>query len=185
MKKLILLICCISGPTIAFPLVAQDTQTQTGQIYESKSHSVFKGLFLKVWGKLKSVNPTQKQSAKVEQVYAAGIRGAESADTLLKPYWKDDLSQDQEFQTELQLFSNAQLNLDKGELEDAVKEFDTFIDKYQQSSLRPNALFARSIGLAGIGKKDLSTTSMQLFLDENPNHPLIDDAREILSELSK
>lgn len=185
MKKLILLICCIGGLTIVVPSVAQDTRALTGQITESETHSVFKGLFLKVWGKLKSINPTQKQSAKAEQIYAAGIRGAESADTLLKPYWKDDLSQDQEFQTELQLFSKAQFKLDKGELKAAVKEFDVFIDSYQHSSLRPNALFARSIGLAGIGKKDLSISSMQMFLDENPNHPFIDDAREILGELSK
>lgn len=185
MKKLILLICCIGGSAIAFPSVAQNTQAQTGQITQTETHSVFKGLFLSVWGKLKSINPTQKQSATAEQVYAAGIRGAESTDTLLKPYWKDDLSQDEEFQAELQFFSKAQLKLDKGELEDAVKEFDAFIDTYQQSSLRPNALFARSISLAGVGKEDLSISSMQLFMDENPNHPFIDDAREILSELSK
>ncbi|MCP4186916.1 MAG: hypothetical protein GY763_04840, partial [Gammaproteobacteria bacterium] len=134
--------------------------------------------------KLKSINPTRKQSAKASQIYTAGIRGAESTDTLLKPYWKDDLTQDEKFQAELQHFSNAQLKLDKGDLENAAKAFDEFIEKYQNSSLRPNALFARSISLAGIGNKVASKASMQLFVDENPNHPLIGDARQILGELS-
>ena len=163
---------------------AQEQQNQQGQIIESETHGVFKGLFLKVWQKLKSINPTQKQSAKSAQVYTAGIRGAESTDTLLKPYWKDDLTQDEKFQAELQLFSKAQLKMDKGDLENAANEFESFIDQYQDSSLRPNALFGRSISLAGIGKMEASKSSMQLFIDENPNHPLIADARQILGELS-
>ena len=159
-------------------------QTQGGQIVETETHSIFKGLFFKVWEKLKSINPTQKQSAKAAQIYTAGIRGAESTDTLLKPYWKDDLTQDKAFQAELQSFSRAQLKLDKGDLENAVKGFDQFLNEYQNSSLRPNALFAQSIGFAGIGNKKKSLASMQLFIDENPNHPLIDDAKQIVSELS-
>jgi TolA-binding protein len=159
-------------------------ETQGSQIVETETHSIFKGLFFKVWEKLKSINPTQKQSAKAAQIYTAGIRGAESTDTLLKPYWKDDLTQNKAFQAELQSFSKAQLKLDKGDLENAVKDFDRFLKQYQSSSLRPNALFAQSIGFAGIGNKEKSLASMQLFIGENPNHLLIDDAKQIVSELS-
>ena len=74
--------------------------------------------------------------------------------------------------------------MDKGDLENAAKEFGQFINQYQDSSLRPNALFGRSISLAGIGNMEASKTSMQLFIDENPNHPLIADAKQILGELS-
>ncbi len=184
MKKFAILFFCFSGIFLSALSFAQETNKGQVQIKESESHNIFKGLFLKVWGKLKSINPTQKQSAKAAQIYTAGIRGAESTDTLLKPYWKDDLTQDAKFQAELQLFSKAQLRLDKGDLEGSVKEFDQFIDTYQQSSLRPNALFGRSLGLAGIGKNELSIRSMQLFIDENPGHPLISDAKQIVSELS-
>ena len=183
MNKLsVVLICfgCLMGNLIP----AQAQENQQGQIIETESHSVFKGLFLKVWGRLKSMNPTQKQSAKAAQSYTAGIRGAESTDTLLKPYWKNDLTQDETFQAELQLFSDAQLKMDKGDLESAAKAFGQFIAQYQTSSLRPNALFGRSISLAGIGKTEDSKVVMQLFIDENPNHPLIADARQILGELS-
>jgi hypothetical protein len=182
MKHLAIIMLLSLSVVVSFGSYSQETQS--GQIIETETHSIFKGLFLKVWEKLKSINPTQKQSAKAAQVYTAGIRGAESTDTLLKPYWKDDLSQNKEFQAELQSFSKAQLKLDKGDLKSSVKDFDQFLKQYQNSSLRPNALFASSIGFAGIGDKEKSLASMQLFIDENPNHPLINEAKQIVSELS-
>ena len=137
-----------------------------------------------MWAKLKSLNPTAKQSAKSTQVYTAGIRGAESTDTLLSPYWKDDLTQDEQFQAQLEKFSLAQLAMDQGELETAVTSFDGFLDEYGQSDLRPNALFGKSISLAGLGQLEESKAAMQLFVDENPNHPLVSDAEQVISELN-
>jgi len=182
MKQLALIIILTMSSIFGFASYAQETQG--GAIVETETHSVFKGLFFKVWEKLKSINPTQKQSAKAAQIYTAGIRGAESTDTLLKPYWKDDLTQDEAFQAELLSFSKAQLKLDKGDLKNAVGDFDKFLNDYKNSSLRPNALFARSIGFAGIGDREKSLASMRSFIEENPNHPLIDDAKQIVSELS-
>ena len=179
MTRLLLIMMLCMGVAVSSVVTAQDTT-----IKQTETHSVFKGLFLSIWGKLKSLNPTQKQSAKSTKVYTAGIRGAESTDTLLKPYWKDDLTQDKKFQAELLQFSQAQSKLDNGDLENATKAFDKFISSYQQSSLRPNALFAKSIALAGSGKNNQSIVLMQQFLDENPNHPLAGDARQVINALS-
>ena len=182
MKQLIIVSLCIFGAFINMQGHAEEKKND--QIIETKTHSVFEGLFFKVWEKLKSINPTQKQSAKTAQIYTAGIRGAENTDTLLKPYWKNDLTQDEAFQEELAAFSKAQLKLDKGDLNNAIKDFDSFISKYDKSTLRPNALFARSISFAGVGDNAKSVSSMKLFIEENPNHPLIEDAKQIVSELS-
>ncbi|MCP4877877.1 MAG: hypothetical protein GY896_20675 [Gammaproteobacteria bacterium] len=180
MKKLLLVICCLSSLMLTLPTAAQDTTT----IVETSSHSIFTGLFKSVWARLKSLNPAQKESARSDVLYNAGIRGAESTDTLLKPYWKDDLTRDEEFQAELQMFSLAQLKMDQGKLEDAVGAFDTFLGEFGQSNLRPNALFGKSISLAGLVRKEESRNTMQQFVDENPNHPLIVDARQVIAELS-
>ena len=180
MKMKLIIIFCALSLGLGTPLIAQDNVII---VNEPESHSVFKGLFRSVWAKLKSLNPTQKQSAKSVQVYTAGIRGAEATDTLLKPYWKNDLTQDEAFQAELKLFSTAQQKMDRGELEPAIKSFDAFLDKYSQSSLRPNALFAKSISLAGLGQDQQSLLAMQQFVAENPNHPLVGDAEQIISEL--
>lgn len=179
MKKFIILILCIGGLAITQPVISQDDTVK-----ETSTHSVFKGIFLSIWSKLKSINPTQKQSAKSTQVYTAGIRGSEATDTLLKPYWKNDLTQDEAFQAELKQFGQAQQKLDKGELGSAVKGFEKFLKQYSTSSLRPNALFAMSISLAGSGKTEKSINTMKLFLDENPTHPLANDAKQVIAELS-
>jgi TolA-binding protein len=180
MKKLLMIVLCAGSLIANVPLIAQDSSIV---INDSETHSVFTGFFKSVWAKLKSLNPTQKQSAQSTQVYTAGIRGAESTDTLLQPYWKDDLTQDEEFQNELQKFSLAQQKMDKGELEAAVKSFDEFLQEYSQSSLRPNALFGKSISLAGIGRNEQSLSTMQQFVQENPNHPLVADANQVINEL--
>ena len=179
MKNILLVLCCLCIPIASVALQAQDSTT----IVETKSHSVFKGFFQSVWVRLKSLNPTMKESANSEVVYTAGIRGAESTDTLLQPYWKGDLTRDEEFQAELQQFSLAQLKMDRGELEAAVKSYDSFLDGYAQSNLRPNALFGKSISLAGLGRTEQSLATMQLFVSENPNHPLHDDALKVIEEL--
>ena len=180
MKNILLVIFCLSIPAFTVPSQAQNSAT----IVETQSHSVFKGFFQSVWVRLKSLNPSMKESANSDVVYTAGIRGAESTDTLLKPYWKGDLTQDEEFQAELQKFSLAQLKMDRGELESAVKSYDSFLDEYAQSDLRPNALFGKSISLAGLGDTQQSLATMQLFIDENPNHPLHDDASRVIEELN-
>ena len=179
MKKLAIILICISALLSNAGLYAQETV-----IKETETHNVFEGFFLSIWSKLKSLNPTLKQSAKSSTVYTAGIRGAESTDTLLKPYWKDDLTQDAQFQAELEQFSQAQRKLDSGELDKAAVEFDQFLDKYSNSALRPNALFAMGISLAGVGERKSSIASMQQFIDEFPNHPLASDAKLVISELS-
>lgn len=181
MKQVLILLCCLSTPFATFMVQAQSSDSTT--IVETNTHNVFTGLFQSVWARLKSLNPTVKESANTDVVYTAGIRGAESTDTLLKPYWKDDLTQNAEFQAELQKYSLAQLKMDRGELESAVKSFDGFLDEFAQSDLRPNALFGKSISLAGLGENQQSLATMQQFVEENPNHPLAGDAQLVIEEL--
>ncbi len=181
MKQALLIICCLWASFATSVVQAQNSGSTT--IVETSSHNIFTGLFKSVWARLKSLNPTIKESANSDVVYTAGIRGAESTDTLLKPYWKDDLTQDEKFQAELQKYSLAQLKMDRGELESAVKSFDSFLDEFTHSDLRPNALFGKSISLAGLGQNQQSLATMQQFVEENPNHPLSADASLVIEEL--
>jgi TolA-binding protein len=179
-KKLLIIMFVAVSITVNAPVIAQGTTT----INETSSHSVFKGFFKSVWAHLKSLTPTQKQSAKSTQTYVAGIRGAETTDTLLKPYWKADLTRDESFQAELEKFSLAQYKMDKGDLEAAVDLFDGFLSQYKRSDMRPNALFGKSISLANIGQREQSLAVMRQFVDENPNHPLVEDAKQVINLLN-
>ena len=179
MKKIAILITCLMLPVSIPNLHAQETS-----FVQAEDHNVFTGLFRSVWARLKSLNPSSQESANVEVIYTAGIRGSESVDTLLTPYWKDDLTRDEAFQAELEQYSLAQLKMDKGELEAAVQSFDAFLSEYADSDLRPNALFGKSISQAGLGQTDQSLATMRLFVEENPNHPLGGDAQRVIDELS-
>jgi len=179
MKKLAVIFVCATSLLLPAGLYAQ-----ASVIKEVETHNIFEGMFLSIWSKLKSFNPTLKQSARSSMVYTAGIRGAESTDTLLKPYWKGDLTRDVQFQSELEQFDRAQQKLDSGELEIAATEFDQFLKQYTDSALRPNALFALGISLAGTGQLGASIDSMKQFIDENPGHPLVGDAEMVIDELS-
>ena len=179
MKHLVVIFVCVTSLLLHAGLYAQGSV-----IKETETHNIFEGMFLSIWSKLKSFNPTLKQSARSSMVYTAGIRGAESTDTLLKPYWKGDLTRDVQFRSELEQFDRAQQKLDSGELEIAATEFDQFLKQYTDSALRPNALFALGISLAGAGQLDASIDSMKQFIDENPGHPLVGDAEMVIDELS-
>ena len=180
MKKLFIIMFIAGSMAANAPVIAQGTTT----INETSSHSVFKGLFKSVWAHLKSLNPTQKQSARSNQTYLAGIRGAETTETLLQPYWKADLTQEENFQAERDRFCLAQYKMDQGDLEAAVALFDGFLSQYEASDMRPNALFAKSISLANIGQRSQSLAVMRQFVDENPNHPLLADARRVIDLLN-
>ena len=178
-KHTLLAICLASLLSTVAPLKAQDSTT----FVEVESHSIFKGLFQSVWTRLKALNPASSESANAEVTYTAGVRGAESTDTLLQPYWKNDLSRDSAFQEELAQFSQAQSQMDRGELARAIESFDRFLERFAYSDLRPNALFGKSISHAGLGNNDQSLATMRQFVEENPRHPLYEDARSVIDEL--
>lgn len=177
MKKLLIVVPFLLA--LGSPVNAQGTST----FVVADSHNVFTGLFQTVWAHLKSINPPQRESARSEILYSAGIRGAETTDTLLQPYWKGELSRDRHFQDELSSFNLAQTRLDQGDLEGAARLFDGFLREYEHSALRPNALFGKGISLAGSGKTEQSLTTIRQFVEENPRHPLTGDARLVIDEL--
>lgn len=180
MKNIAIAVCCALSISLAAPLQANDATV----VVETNSHSIFKGLFQSVWAHLRILNPAQEESASAKADYNAGIRGAEATDTLLSPYWKGDLTQDASFQSELEKFSMAQVEMDRGNLDEAVRYFDEFLQEFTDSALRPNALFGKSISLAGIGETAHSLAVMQQFIVENPAHPLVGDARKVIQNLS-
>lgn len=179
MRNMLLIFCCLGAVSAAPALAIQGSTT----IVEGSSHSVFTGLFKSVWARLRELSPSQKESANAEQVYTAGLRGAEATDTLLKPYWKNDLIEDPAFQAQLKALSLAQARMDQGELSAAIDAFDRFLETHGDSSLRPNALFGKSLSLAGTGENDAARAAMRQFLDENPNHPLATDAKQVIDAL--
>ncbi len=153
-------------------------------IKETQTHNVFKGFLLSIWGKFKTFNPHDKQVAKSATVYTAGIRGAESTGTLIQPYWKDDLTQDPSFQKQLKMYGEALSHLDKGSLKQANDSLSKFLTAFPSSTLKPTALFAQGISYAGLGDKANASNVLNQFVTEFTNHPLVEDAGNLIKQLN-
>ncbi len=164
---------------------ATETPTQDGIVRETQTHSVFKGTMYQVWGHLRSLSPKAniEDAARGKPIVTAGIRGAETTDTALKPYWKDDRSNDEQYMKQLTAYNAAQDLMDKGEMKAAAASLSKFIDEYPGSELMPNAMFAEAMALAGMGDKDASVKQFNKFIKENPKHPLRADAETAVKEL--
>ncbi len=87
------------------------------------------------------------------------------------------------FQKELKQFSQTQQLMDQGDLIGSAQAFDQFIDQNATSKLLPNAWFAKGLSHAGLGNKEQASLAMQQFIKDNPNHPLLSDARQVLQQL--
>ncbi|HHO59081.1 MAG TPA: tetratricopeptide repeat protein [Thiotrichales bacterium] len=182
MKQVLMLFIAV----LAFSVVAQaqDNRREQAVVVQKESSSVFKGLLYRVWGRLRALNPQLKTNkTRHRSTVTMGIRGAETTTTLIEPYWKDDKSDDPAYVQELNAYTRAQQFAEDGELEKAVKALSAFLEKYDDSELKPNARFALGISQGGLGDAAGSIETLQLFIEENPKHPLAPDARQVIAEL--
>ena len=186
MKKffLILLVVLIPCTSIVMPVNAADPASdKKSSVVKKENKSVFKGFLYKVWGKLRAISPSSAANRTHRTVATAGIRGAETTSSIISPYWKDDNADDAEYLKELTEFTKAQQMAEEGNLESAITALSNFINEHGDSDYRPNAQFALGISYGGLGKNAESISSLQSFIDDNPKHPLVGDAKAVMSEL--
>ena len=168
----------------SFSVQAQDNNREQAVVVHKESTSVFKGLLYHVWSRLRALNPQLKTNkTRHRATVTMGIRGAETTTTLIEPYWKGDKTDDPAYVLQLNEYTRAQQLAENGELEKAVKALNAFIKKYDGSELKPNALFALGISQGGLGDTGASIETLQTFIEENPKHPLVTDAKQVIAEL--
>ncbi|MBE9560490.1 MAG: hypothetical protein IMF15_06845 [Proteobacteria bacterium] len=153
-------------------------------VVKTESKSSFKGLLYKVWGRLRALNPQLKTNkTRDRSVATMGIRGAETTTSLIEPYWKGDQTDNPDYISELTRYTEAQQYAEDGDLKKAVTELNTFLEEYEESDLKPNAQFALGISQGGLGDIASSKKTLQTFVDDNPKHPLVADAKQVIAEL--
>ena len=153
-------------------------------VVQTETKSAFKGLLYQVWGRLRALNPGLKTNKTRNRAVATmGIRGAETTTTLIEPYWKGDKTDDPEYILELTNYTQAQQYAEDGDLQKAVTALSSFLEEYDASDLKPNAQFALGISQGGMGNVVESKKTLQIFVEDNPKHPLVADAKQVIAEL--
>ena len=184
MKKLSFILLLLFA--ISAPVFAQDDKKDETKVVvvKAESSSSFKGLLYKVWGRLRALNPQLKTNkTRGRSTVTMGIRGAETTTSLIEPYWKGDKTDDPEYITELTRYTEAQQYAEDGDLQKAVGALNAFLEEYDDSDLKPNAQFALGITQGGLGDIPASKQTLQIFVDDNPKHPLVADARQVIAEI--
>ncbi len=166
------------------PFAAEDKQDAAKIVIKTESTSTFKGLLYKVWGRLRALNPQLKTNkTRHRSSVTMGIRGTETTTSLIEPYWKGDKTDDPDYITELTRYTEAQQYAEDGDLKKAVAALNAFLQEFEDSDLKPNAQFALGISQGGLGNVPASKKTLQMFIDDNPKHPLVTDAKQVIAEL--
>ena len=54
---------------------------------------------------------------------------------------------------------------------------------HANSDLKPNAQFALGLSYGGLGDKADSVSTLEGFIKDNPKHPLVADAKQVIAEM--
>jgi len=103
MKYLIILIfsfVLLSGQSIAAE--PQKTKQNTYQVVKSE-----RSFFSSLWSRIKRIVP-RKHSARNTTTAVLGVRGAETTESALQPYWVGDLTADPAFRNDIKQFEAQQ-----------------------------------------------------------------------------
>lgn len=184
MKKLSVFLLLMFTSTTTVFAVEDKAENESLVVVKTESNSVFKGLLYKVWGRLRALNPQLKTNkTRQRSVVTMGIRGSETTTSLIEPYWKGDKSEDAGYIVELTSYTRAQQYAEDGELNNAVSALSEFLQTYEESDLRANAQFALGISQGGMGDVAASKKTLMSFVEDNPGHPLVVDAKQVIAEL--
>ncbi len=181
MKRVIYVLMLALLPTYAMSV--ENAVNKDSVVVKSEQQSVFKGLLYNVWSKLRALSPKPANPNRNRAVATAGVRGAETTTSLINPYWKDDKTDDPDYIRELTEYTRAQQLAENGDLKGAIDALSAFIDKHEDSDLKPNAQFALGISYGGLGQKQGAVDALQAFVADNPKHPLVSDAKQVIAQL--
>ena len=185
MKTIIAVLSLMSlGPVC----IAADDATKTKprvEIQKVEDGGTLKGLLDQVWARLRTYGPSASayDPRTSSTTLVAGVRGAETTSSTLKPYWKGDKTKDPAYAQEVAAYGQAQGLADAGDLKQAAVALDGFIKTYPASTLKPNAVFATGLVYAGLGDKARSSAMLQTFVKDYPDHPLVADAGKLMDEI--
>ena len=176
---ILMLMFCLPALSVA----AEQVKNESNIVVQKDQKNVFKGLLYRVWGKLRTLRPKSNQRNHTRSAITAGIRGAETTDSLIDPYWKGDKTDDPDYIKELTEFNNAHQLAENGDLPSAVNALSSFISNHGDSELKANAQFALGISYGGMGDVRSSVNTLRAFLKENPKHSMVADARQVIAEI--
>jgi len=165
MKKHIILTIALM---LSAPLMAQQAQAAED------------GFFSGLWGELKSYMPRSKSNVDYSVTATIGVRGAESTESALDPYWQDDLNNDPVFKANLASFEHAQTLCETGKFDNGITEFKGLSEKADNPLIKANTALALAACYDQQGDHAQSQKYLESFVNHYPKHPMAQKAKQVL-----
>ena len=175
MKYFIILL--LSLGLITGQAMAEETDTKSTTYEVIKSDTSFFG---SLWGKIKRIIP-RKHSTENTATAVIGVRGAETTESALKPYWDGDLTTDPAFRNDVKQFDDATKLCESKTPSKGTDTFEALLKSSSNEMLKANTLIALASCYGQQGDEAKGRERLQTFVVKYPKHPMHDDISAWLS----
>ncbi len=152
--------------------VAADQQQKKNNTYQVvKSERSF---FSSLWSRIKRVIP-RRHIARNTTTAVIGVRGAETTESALQPYWQGDLTSDPAFRNDVKQFDDGTKLCESQTPTKGTETFEQLLKTTNSDMLKANTMIALASCYAEHGDEAKGKAQLQAFLDKYPKHPMHDE----------
>ncbi|MDX8388537.1 MAG: hypothetical protein R8M46_08445 [Ghiorsea sp.] len=175
MKYFIILL--LSTGLITGQAIADENTSKSSSYEVIKSETSFFG---SLWGKIKRIIP-RKHTTEHTATAVIGVRGAETTESALKPYWEGDLTTDPTFRNDVKQFDDATKLCESKTPSKGTDTFEALLKSSSNDMLKANTLIALASCYAQQGDEAKGREHLQAFVVKYPTHPMHDDVNAWLT----
>ena len=163
----------LSGQALAAE--PQKTKQNTYQVVKSE-----RSFFSSLWSRIKRIVP-RKHTTRNTTTAVLGVRGAETTESALQPFWVGDLTSDPAFRNDVQQFEDGTKLCESTTPEKGTEAFEQLLKTTESDMLKANTMIALASCYAEHGDEAKGRTQLQAFLEKYPKHPMHDEIESWLS----
>jgi len=160
----------LSGQAIA----ADQQKSSSYQVVKSE-----RSFFSSLWSRIKRIIPHQSNRSTTTAVI--GVRGAETTESALQPYWEGDLASDPAFKSDIKQFDDGTKLCESQKPEKGTEAFEQLLKTTENDMLKANTMIALASCYAEHGNEAKGRSQLQTFLKQYPQHPMHDEIQSWLS----
>ncbi|MDX8381493.1 MAG: hypothetical protein R8M14_05220 [Ghiorsea sp.] len=157
--------------------IAAEQQKKGNSYQVVKSENSFFG---SLWSRIKRIIPRQ-HAARNTTTAVLGVRGAETTESALQPYWEGDLTSDPSFQNDIKQFDDGTKLCESKSPAKGTEAFEQLIKSTNSDMLKANSMIALASCYAEHGDEAKGRAQLQDFLSKYPKHPMHDEIASWLS----
>lgn len=171
-----LIIALLTAGLLSGEAIAADKQkSSTYQVIKSE-----RSFFSSLWSRIKRIVP-RKSSVASTTTAVIGVRGNETTESALQPYWQGDLASDSTFKNDIKQFDDGTKLCESETPNKGTETFEQLLKTTKNDMLKANTMVALASCYAEHGNEEKGKAQLQTFLTKFPQHPMHDEIQSWLA----